>query len=197
MSGYSLLSASAVIVCCFIACHVEPDGFTQAGAGGSTPAAGGAQAAPSHAGSGGKTEVAGSRGAVWQTAAGDDGEAGSGGDCMVTRAGSASGGTSSGGAAQAPPDEIPADAGAGATDCTNQRATCAVLSQPACEFMAFAGATKTLSCGETVAVGTTACGLLCGMVTVELFFDGRYCWQGVPECVLPELAGKFLYPHLP
>ncbi|MEO6599361.1 MAG: hypothetical protein ABIQ16_05775 [Polyangiaceae bacterium] len=197
MSGYSLLSASALAACCVIACHAMPDGSTGADGGGSSQEAGGAPSVSGHGGSGGTA----GKGGHPPKAGGDAGEGGSGGDnegSVAGESGSPSADAGSGGATETTPSEISADAGAGPvpTRCAAKQATCAVLSEPACEFMAFADQTKTLSCGEIATVGMAQCGA-CGPATVELYFDGRTCWQGIPDCALADFAGKFVYPHLP
>jgi len=66
----------------------------------------------------------------------------------------------------------------------------------ACEFEGFTGATGEVTCNERVVIGTACCGG-CGCIPVEVYFDGTYCWQGVPECKEQNLAQRMLYPHQP
>jgi hypothetical protein len=84
------------------------------------------------------------------------------------------------------------------SSCTeNQSNTCAVMLDRAdCELLEFAGASAIVACGQSAAVGTADCGG-CGSVEVKVFYDGARCWQGIPDCVLPQFAGNFFDPHAP
>jgi hypothetical protein len=89
-----------------------------------------------------------------------------------------------------------ADGGCVAT-CSGQSVTCTVESvSSACEPNMFADASATVACGQTVTVGTSCCGG-CGCVPVQLYFDGKRCWEGMPACALSQFAGKFFDPHAP
>jgi hypothetical protein len=72
-----------------------------------------------------------------------------------------------------------------------------VLSQDVlCEVEGFAGASAEVGCGQRAIIGTACCGE-CGCVPVEVFFDGKNCWQGVPTCTVAQWADLFLDPHAP
>jgi hypothetical protein len=84
-----------------------------------------------------------------------------------------------------------------AVTCTGQTADCTVVPVGfACEFDGFVGATQHAECGVNVSVGTACCGG-CGCVAVDVFYDGRRCWQGIPDCALDQFAGKVFAPHAP
>jgi hypothetical protein len=73
--------------------------------------------------------------------------------------------------------------------------TCGIESTGfACEFEGFVGATAQVACGQHVVIGMACCGG-CGCVPVEVFFDGTRCWQGAPQCELPQFTNQFLDPH--
>ncbi len=81
------------------------------------------------------------------------------------------------------------------TNCKNTPVTCGVESSgAACEFEGFNGATTQVTCGQQVVIGTACCGG-CGCIPVEVYFDGTYCWQGLPKCMLPEFADQVFHPH--
>jgi hypothetical protein len=84
------------------------------------------------------------------------------------------------------------------SDCTSDRGnTCTViLDSTDCELLEFTGAFVTVACGQSAVVGTANCGG-CGSVEVEVYYDGARCWEGIPNCALPQLAGKFFDPHAP
>ena len=82
------------------------------------------------------------------------------------------------------------------TNCLANPVTCGVETASACEFIGFTGATAQVACGQRAVIGTACCGG-CGCVPVEVFFDGTYCWQGVPRCEGGALGNKMLYPHAP
>jgi len=79
--------------------------------------------------------------------------------------------------------------------CEDTTVTCGIESHGlACELEGFTGATAQVSCGQRVVIGTACCGE-CGCVPVEVYFDGSYCWQGVPECKVDALANRMFFPH--
>jgi len=65
-----------------------------------------------------------------------------------------------------------------------------------CEFEGFQGATAEVSCGQRAVVGTACCGG-CGCTPVEVYFDGTYCWQGMPQCELEQFKDRVFLAHLP
>ena len=65
-----------------------------------------------------------------------------------------------------------------------------------CEFEGFKGATAEISGGRRAVIGTACCGG-CGCTPVEVYFDGTYCWQGIPQCELPQFSDQVFSPHLP
>jgi hypothetical protein len=82
------------------------------------------------------------------------------------------------------------DAGVG---CTVQFATFS------CELAEFADASAIVTCGQTATVGTACCGG-CGCVAVEVYYDGRQCWEGIPDCpdsAVAGFAGRWFDPHAP
>jgi hypothetical protein len=84
------------------------------------------------------------------------------------------------------------------SNCTSDRGTTCevILDHTDCELVEFAGAFATVACGQSAAVGTANCGG-CGSVEVDVYYDGARCWQGIPDCPLPQFAGKFFDPHAP
>ncbi len=93
-----------------------------------------------------------------------------------------------------PPAHCDVDGGC-VSQCTNQSATCAVISSGViCELDGFVGASAEVGCGQRTIVGTACCGG-CGCVPVEVFFDGTSCWQGVPTCAFSGLADQLFNPH--
>ena len=81
--------------------------------------------------------------------------------------------------------------------CENSTATCGIVSTGAfCELEGFTGATAQVACGQRVVIGTACCGG-CGCVPVEVFFDGKHCWEGMPQCKGLELDNRMLFPHPP
>jgi hypothetical protein len=66
----------------------------------------------------------------------------------------------------------------------------------ACEFDGFVGASTSLTCGERAVIGTACCGG-CGCVPVEVYFDGKHCWEGVPQCTLEQFSNEMFDPHGP
>ncbi len=68
-----------------------------------------------------------------------------------------------------------------------------------CELAAFADASAIVACGQTATVGTACCGG-CGCVAVEVYYDGRECWEGIPDCpdsAVAGFAGRWFDPHTP
>jgi hypothetical protein len=95
-----------------------------------------------------------------------------------------------------PPNDCDIDGGC-VSHCTDQSVICAVVSRDAlCELEGFAGASAEVGCGQRAIIGTACCGE-CGCVSVEVFFDGKDCWQGVPTCTVAEWTDQFLDPHAP
>ena len=81
--------------------------------------------------------------------------------------------------------------------CDAPSVTCVVGTlEIGCEIKQFRGMSATVGCGRTASVGTANCGA-CGSVAVEVYFDGKQCWEGIPSCSRPEYFGKFLDPHAP
>ncbi|HYP75559.1 MAG TPA: hypothetical protein VER12_06385 [Polyangiaceae bacterium] len=80
--------------------------------------------------------------------------------------------------------------------CEQKTVTCGVEPSFTCEFSGFNGATAEVACGQRVVIGTACCGG-CGCVPVEVYFDGKYCWQGIPQCTLGPLIDQFFNPRLP
>jgi hypothetical protein len=95
------------------------------------------------------------------------------------------------------PNDCDIDGGC-VSQCTDQSAICAVVSRdtPLCELQGFVGASAELGCAQRAIIGTACCGE-CGCVPVEVFFDGKNCWQGVPTCTAAEWTDQFLSPHAP
>jgi hypothetical protein len=71
-----------------------------------------------------------------------------------------------------------------------------ILDRTECELVELAGAFTTVACGQTAPVGTANCGG-CGSVAVDVYYDGAQCWEGIPDCALPQFAGKLFDPHAP
>jgi hypothetical protein len=84
------------------------------------------------------------------------------------------------------------------SSCTSDRSNiCTViLDENDCELIELAGAFATVGCGQSATVGTASCGG-CGSVAVEVYYDGARCWEGIPDCTLPQFTGKFFDPHAP
>ena len=70
-----------------------------------------------------------------------------------------------------------------------QQVTCGVVAGDACEFAGFIGATADVSLGQRAVIGTACCGA-CECVPVEVYFDGKQCWQGLSGCI-----AQLLNPH--
>jgi hypothetical protein len=84
-----------------------------------------------------------------------------------------------------------------ASKCTGEIVRCGVESYDnLCEFELFHDTPVTVTCGQTATAGIASCGG-CGTVAVEVYYDGSFCWEGVPDCSLEGLSGKFLQPHAP
>jgi hypothetical protein len=81
--------------------------------------------------------------------------------------------------------------------CTDTAVSCGIESLGfACEFDGFVGASTSLTCGERAVIGTACCGG-CGCVPVEVYFDGKHCWEGVPQCAMDQFSNKMFDPHDP
>jgi hypothetical protein len=117
--------------------------------------------------------------------------AGQGGQALIAGGGAGAGGeeTAASGAGGAPlASECSISDGCEAR-CQQATGTCQLIDMPfACEFDEYAGNSRELACGELVTVGPVECGG-CGPVDVKIYFDGRSCWQGLPDCTLPEFNG--------
>lgn len=172
--------------CFILACSSSNGGSTESTSGGSGSFAGGPGAAPSNShgtmsGSAGKGSRAGAPGASPA-----DPEPGGGGAGAVEEMPPTN----------APPIECNIN-GSCISDCREKAVTCAVASVGfACELRALTGAEAPTTCGERATVGMACCGG-CGCVPVEVFFDGSHCWEGIPQCELPEFKDKFFEPHAP
>jgi len=79
----------------------------------------------------------------------------------------------------------------------HQSTVCAVVTPDSlCELQGFVGTSAQVACGQAAIIGTACCGE-CGCVPVEVFFDGTYCWEGVPTCTVNGLTDQYLDPHAP
>jgi len=99
-----------------------------------------------------------------------------------------------------PPPDTSCDLdGSCITDCKDRRVTCGIETNGPvyCEFQGFTGATAQVACNQRAVIGMACCGG-CGCIPVEVYFDGKYCWQGMPECSnVDSLSNRMLEPHLP
>lgn len=212
MIGYGPRVGWVVVACSsLVACTLKNplDGVSVAG--------GGATGTVSSAGSSGRSGE--SAGGLPNNAEGHEGDAaGEAGDAGSGRGlgeggapngvgidGTSAGEAGAAGAVAASPDPPPAECALdGGTCSANPHPTCAeprakcTVRDPgfSCELPKFAGVSATVACGATATVGTACCGA-CGCVKVEVYYDGEYCWEGFPDCSLPEYAGKLLFPKLP
>jgi len=179
MSRYSLICGSGAIFVFLVSCRGMPDGFTGAGGDDSSAFGGyaGAGLKPGHGGSGG----AGSSHVT--EAAGDGGALASGGDFATSP-------PSGGGDATAGKTSEAGAGGAGEGGAAAS-ALCAVLPEPACEFSQTEGQSAVVPSGQAVDIAEVDCGG-CGHVTVQVYFDGRRCFQRAPGCF-----EDWLYPHSP
>ena len=221
MASLRLLVLAPTLVCFLSACTVATDdatspNSTQAAAGevGGSSGEGGSdnarsQASGSRAGGAGKSSRSVGAGTAGQSARPSDGHSGTsestGDETTGTVSSAGSSNLSSGGAGLgepastepvSPPQSCDLDNGC-VTDCEENSVTCDIAStNVACEFEGFTGATAQVACGRRVVIGMACCGG-CGCVPVEVFFDGNYCWQGVPRCEGGALGNKMLFPHAP
>ena len=193
MRPYELYASAAFAVCCVLsACHAASDdpasvmSIEEGGGAGYRATAGREERGPADAGAG--KSAGGAAGMPDADVAADAGQAGA-----IGEAGAA--GSTSINPATA---ECDIDGGC-ASVCSDkgQMVTCAVESfQNDCEFEMFHDVPAAVTCGQAATVGIANCGL-CGMVPVQVFFDGTYCWQGVPDCSLVLFNGKVFDPHAP
>lgn len=75
------------------------------------------------------------------------------------------------------------------SDGDGAKVTCGVEPWFECEFNGFVGATAQVGWGQRAVIGTACCGA-CECVPVEVYFDGKQCWQGIPQC-----TGNMVKPH--
>jgi hypothetical protein len=200
---------SLLVACAFLACGQASNAFDSSGAGAGGAAAdagratGGALDPADNAGAGGESagqpssDTAGtsSAGSVNLIAAGSAGTGGSITSGGATAAGSpaTSGGSDAG--PTPPPRSCELD-GDCPNNCPSTSARCTVLNSDFCEYEAAAGLSAEVTCGETELIKSVDCGG-CGRVDVVVFFDGEWCWQGVPDCPVRSVAGQVFLPHLP
>ena len=138
---------------------------------------------------------AGAAGAAALAHGADDAGAGSTGAGVSDGSTGAAGDGSAG--AGAVGDPAPCDLNGNCTLQCQSTVTCGIEWPGfACELQGFTGATAEVSCGQRVVIGTACCGG-CGCVPVEVYFDGVQCWEGMPECTLPQFTDQLLDPHAP
>jgi hypothetical protein len=200
-SAYQYYRSAAVVACCLLgACHIaSTDSAVDEGGGGQ----GGASAAAGSEDRGGNTAAGGMLASITARAGaaniGAAGQAGSGeaGDGASGATSSDDGGAGPQSAALDPAtEECDVDGGC-ASKCTTDTANCAVqFTADDCEFGVYHDVPTSVACGQSVTVGIANCGE-CGSVAVEVYYDGTRCWQGIPDCTLPQFSGKFLNPHAP
>lgn len=193
---------SLLVACALLACGQASNAFDSSGAG-----AGGAHADAGRA-SGGALDPADNAGASGESAgqpSSDTGGTSSAGSANLTAAGSAGGGSTAAGSpatsggADAGPTPPPRSCeldGDCPNNCPSTSARCTVLSSDFCEYDAAAGLSAEVVCGETEIIKSVDCGG-CGRVDVVVFFDGEWCWQGVPDCPVRSVAGQVFLPHSP
>jgi hypothetical protein len=186
-----VLVASSLIACKFEAADEFPMVDAEAGKSGDDDSSSGHTAARA-----GTSSRSGGEGG----ASGDD-TPGNGGQSSP-EGGSESGATGASGSDGA---GAAGDAGAGGTGdvgsecdittgcaatCQEESATCTVAPLDfACEFVAVAGESAQVACGEMAVVGMACCGG-CGCVDVKVYFDGHKCWQGIPDCQIDLFTDK-------
>ena len=96
-----------------------------------------------------------------------------------------------------PPTSCDLNGSCVSSSCEDSKLSCGVISTGAfCEFEGFSGATAPTACNQRAVIGTACCGA-CGCVPVEVYFDGTYCWQGMPQCKEDNLSNRMFYAHLP
>jgi hypothetical protein len=210
-SVYQCCRGAAFIACCLLgACHVVSneaaasggdEGSGEAGSGaaaGSEPRGGSSATGGKHAGG---ASGAGSSfldlGAAGQAGAGNEaGGTGEAGEAASGASGSNGGANPQTAALDPETAECDVDGGGCVSKCVHEVANCGVESFAfACEFDLFHDMPAAMTCGQSVTVGIANCGL-CGAVAVKLYYDGSYCWQGVPDCA-GQSFGRFVDPHAP
>jgi hypothetical protein len=207
-SAYQYYRGAAFIACCLLgACHIASTDSASdeggSGPGGATAAAGREERGGNTAAGGTRATVTARAGAADVSAAGQAGGGNEAGDGGNEAGDGASGATSSddGGAGPQsapldPASECDIDGGC-ISKCPSDTVNCTVEFPPGeCEFEAFRDIPTSVTCGQSVTVGIANCGG-CGSVAVQVYYDGSYCWQGIPDCMLPQFVGKFLNPHAP
>ncbi|HEX3854986.1 MAG TPA: hypothetical protein VHW01_28685, partial [Polyangiaceae bacterium] len=196
-SAYQYYRSAAVVACCLLgACHIaSTDSAVDEGGGGASAAAGSEDRGGNTAAGGMLPSVTARAGAADTGAAGQAGS-GEAGD-STSGATSGDGGAGPQSAALDPAtEECDVDGGC-ASKCTTDTANCAVqFTADDCEFGVYRDVPASVACGQSVTVGIANCGE-CGSVAVEVYYDGTRCWQGIPDCTLPQFSGKFLNPHAP
>ncbi len=214
--GWVLIACSVLVTCKFEA--APPSANLQSG--GSPTAQGGRGSGGSdRADSGGKSTggragaaSAGESGAQSVENAGASGDVGSTGLIGGAGSGSVAGGPDGGNLAVGGagteqtggtlgvimPDCDPESGDCGTpSSCATQTAVCTIVSASnACEIALTVGESATVACGSVATVRTVSCGG-CTEVAVKVYFDGKHCWEGLPDCPLDEYAGKFFGPHAP
>jgi hypothetical protein len=195
---YRAYRGVAVVACCLVgACHIASVDPAAASASGGSTASAGAEERGGNASDGG-THAGGTGSSKAGHPALGSGEAGVGneaGDNASGAAGSGDAGTRNT-PAGTKPTECDVDGGC-ASNCTTEAVSCGVVSFGAyCEFELFHDVPVTVACGQTATVGIANCGI-CGSVAVKVYYDGSFCWQGIPDCPSQDFSGKLLDPHAP
>lgn len=184
-----MFAAGSVLACKFQAIDEPLPPDAEAGRSGAPTVQGG--------GGGGKAVPPAIAGSPSEAAAGAAGQAnpegGAAGESGATSESGAAGESSAGAGGEAGASSAALECTIGTTctdSCELEAATCVVAPfNSACEFSDFAGSSAEVACGQTATVATACCGL-CGCVDVVVHFDGQYCWQGIPSCMLETVQDK-------